>query len=520
MPNPADTVFVNAHFTTLDDATPTATALAVRNGRIVYVGDDPAPFVGADTQTVDIHGRHVVPGFCDAHLHVFWWGTLLSRQADLTGADSLTEIASRLQRVAREHPDGFVLGRGFDQDKLREARFPTAADLDKAVPDRPVLITRVCGHAAVANSAALALLNDSERQLGDADGLFTETAIAVVRKYVPPLSETDAENAVHRALTIALSRGFTSVGTLLDTPEQMGAYHRLRRKGTLPPVRIVAHPPHKAAVSSLAENGIATGFGDDFLRYGGAKLFADGSLGARTALLSAPYADDPAHPENAGIRIYEPDDLKQKALDAQTKGWQLVIHAIGDQAVREVVDAIEYALDNDPERRDNDHHRHRVEHASLLPPDLMERMARRKILAVLQPQFVTSDTWTGERVGQERGAWAYPFRQMSDAGIPLALSSDCPVEVADPFLCLAAAVFRHPWSPDERLTMGEALRAYCRGGAYASHAEAQRGSLSVGKVADFVVLSGDLLACDTADAVRAVTVERVYVGGAEAFAAR
>ena len=512
------TVFTNGRITTLDDDAPQVSALVVRAGWVVFAGGDADALVvaGAGARRVDLGGRCVVPGFCDAHLHVFWWGTLLSRQADLTGAASVAELLARLSDVAGKH-DGWVFGRGFDQDKLAEARFPTRADLDRVAPNHPLLITRVCGHAAVANSVALALLTDAERALGDADtGLYTETAIGAIRRYVPPMSEQDGEDAVSRALRIALSRGITSVGTLLDTPEQMGAYLRLKRAGMLPPVRVTAHPPHTAAVGSLAENGIATGFGDEWLRYGGAKLFADGSLGARTALLAAPYADDAAHPENVGIRIYDPEELKRKALDAQSRGWQLVIHAIGDQAVRETLDAIEYALDHSD--RDNTYHRHRVEHASILPPDLLARMASRQIIGVLQPQFVTSDTWTGERVGAARAAGAYPFRQMLDAGIPLALSSDCPVEVADPFLCLAAAVFRHEWSPNECLTLPEALRAYCVGGAYAAFAEHERGSLGVGKVADFAVLSGDLLACDSAAAVRALSVESVHVGGERVFA--
>ena len=513
----ANTTFVNGDITTLDDTIPKATAIVVRDGRIVFVGSDSEAeaFAGAGAERTDLHGQCVVPGFCDAHLHVFWWGSLLLKQADLTGADSLDTVLARLSAVA-EGTDGWILGRGFDQDKLVEARFPTRTDLDRVSPVRPLLITRVCGHAAVANSAALALMTSEERALGDAEtGLYTETAIAAIRKYVPPMTNDESDNAVSVALALALSRGFTSVGTLLDTPEQMGAYLRLKRASQLPRIRVTAHPPHRAAVGSLAENGIATGFGDDFLRYGGAKLFSDGSLGARTALLAAPYSDDPAHPDNVGIRIYDPEELKRMTLDAQNKGWQLVIHAIGDQAVRETLDAIEYALDHS--EHDNTYHRHRVEHASILPPDLLKRMARRKIIGVLQPQFVTSDTWTGERVGAERGAGAYPFRRMLDAGIPLALSSDCPVETADPFLCLAAAVFRHSWSPHECLTMHEALRLYCLGGAYAAFAEQERGSLSVGKFADFVLLSGDLFACDTADAVTALSVQTVYVGGRVAW---
>ena len=200
-------------------------------------------------------------------------------------------------------------------------------------------------------------------------------------------------------------------------------------------------PTPRSRPCTNTESG--TTFGDDWVRMGGAKFFSDGSLGARTALLAAPYADE-NRPDNLGIRIYDPDDLKAKARDAHEKGFQIVIHAIGDQAVRESVAAIIYALGPDG---DNTFHRHRIEHASLLPPEELHIMAERKIVAVIQPQFVLSDTWTGERVGPERAAWAYPFAQMEAAGIPLALSSDCPVEKLDAFACLSAVVGRAAGRP-------------------------------------------------------------------------
>jgi predicted amidohydrolase YtcJ len=371
-------------------------------------------------------------------------------------------------------------------------------------------VSRICGHAAVVNSAALAQVTPEERAAGDPDmGLYTEGDITAFYRRVPPLSEAEAEEAVLHASAVALRTGITSVGTLLDTPEQMGAYARLRRNGRLP-LRVSGMPPY-STIASLHVNGVNTTYGDEWLRFGGAKFFSDGSLGARTALLAAPYADDPDRPQNLGIRIYEPEDLKAKARDAQEKGFQVVVHAIGDQAVRETLDAIEFALGPDG---DNRYHRHRVEHASILPPDQMERMARRQIVAVVQPQFVTSDTWTGERVGLGRAPWAYPFRTMIHAGIPLALSSDCPVERLDAFACLAAAVGRHPWSPKETLTPEEALRCYCLGGAYAAHAEDRLGSLEAGKLADFVILSDDLTRMG-ADGIRGLTAERVFIGGAE-----
>jgi predicted amidohydrolase YtcJ len=246
----------------------------------------------------------------------------------------------------------------------------------------------------VVNSAALALSRKTERRAGDPEtGLYTEGDSGPFYRRIPPLSEDEAEQAVLAACDVALRTGITSVQTLLDTPDQMAAYARLRRKGKLP-TRVVGMPPYDA-VSALHAHGVNSTFGDDRLRFGAAKLFSDGSLGAQTAWLATPYADKP---DTRGIRIYDPADLKAKARDAQAKGFQVAIHAIGDQALRETIDAIEFALDG----ADNAIHRHRVEHASVAPPDCVERMARLKIVATLQPQFVTSDTWTPDRLGPTR----------------------------------------------------------------------------------------------------------------------
>jgi hypothetical protein len=505
----ADLILLNGNLITLNPQMPRAQALAVRDSKIVAVGTNAEilPLAGETTSRIDLNGKTVTPGFMDSHLHLVWFGTGLLRHADLLGASDVDEVLSRMAQHAQYYDGEWLQGRGFDQDKMTERRFPTRAELDKVSRTRPIVITRVCGHAIVVNSVALERISEAERSAGDAEtGLYTETAISAFYRRIPALSETEMEEGVLRAAEVALKTGITSIGTLLDTPEQMGAYSRLRRKGKLP-LRVTGMPPY-ASIAGLYERGVNTTFGDEWLRFGGAKFFSDGSLGAHTALMSAPYADED-RPENLGVRIYDPEDLKAKCATAQAQGFQIVIHAIGDQAVVESLDAIEFALG---EEGDNTYHRHRIEHASILRPDQMERMAKRKILAVVQPQFVTSDTWTGERVGAERTAWAYPFQSMRQAGIPLALSSDCPVEKLDAFACLSAAVARHDWSPNEKLTVEEALEAYCLGSAYALHAEDRVGSFAVGKYADFVVLSADPTQIAPSD-IKNLTAEQVYLGG-------
>ena len=495
-----DLIVHNGNLITLNPQRPRACAMAITRDRIVAVGSeqDILPLAASRTSRVDLHGKTVVPGFCDSHIHLLWYGTQLLKQADLVASSSIDEILSRLSTLAGKS-DGWIQGHGFDQDKLCEKRFPTRADLDRVSSTRPIIISRICGHAVVVNSAALALVTDQQREAGDAqEGLYTEGDSGPFYAKIPPLSESEMEKAALAAARVALRTGITSVHTLLDTPDQMIAYSRLRRKGKLP-IRVVGIPPY-SAVEQLHRHGINSTFGDDWLRIGACKLFSDGSLGAQTALLAEPYADKP---QTRGIRIYDPSELKRMARDAQRKGFQLAIHAIGDQAVRETIDAIEYALDGDS----NVQHRHRIEHASLTPPDCLERMAKLKIVVTAQPQFVTSDTWTADRIGPARKAWAYPFASMVRAGVPLTLSSDCPVERLDAFAALHSATARHEWSPRETLTTDEALRAYCLGSAYAAHMEDRVGSLGAGKLADFVVLSGEL---SKSSGLRA---EQTYVGG-------
>jgi hypothetical protein len=498
-------LLTNGNLVTLDERRPHASAMWVVDGRIRAIGgNEVAGGVSGDVMRVDLGGRCVVPGFCDSHVHLFAYGEQLLRQADLVGVGDVEEMLGRLVEVGGRTAAGWIVGYGFDQSKMKEKRFPTREELDRVSRTRPVIVSRVCGHAAVVNSAALAMVSAEERRAGDeVNGFYTETAIDAFIRKVPALSEEEMEEAILAACAVALRTGITSVHALLDTPEQMIGYARLHRKGKLP-IRVVGMPQY-ASVEKLHGLGMGTGFGDDWLRFGAAKFFSDGSLGAQTALLSEPYADKAGE---LGIRIYEPEDLKWKCRDAQRRGFQIAIHAIGDQALRESLDAIEFALDGE----DNRVHRHRIEHASLVPPDCLERLLKNRIVVTCQPQFVTSDTWTGERIGPERVPWAYPFKTLMEAGVPITLSSDCPVEKMDAFDCIAAAVGRAEWSPAETLTPEEAIGAYCLGSAYAGHMDDRVGSLEVGKLADFVVLSEDPTKMD-AQGIRQLKAEQVYLDG-------
>jgi predicted amidohydrolase YtcJ len=505
----ADLIVTNANLLTMNDAQPRATAMAVHAGRIMQVGIDAeiAALAGPNTQRLDLAGKTVVPGFHDCHLHLLWFGTSLVSEANLVGCTSIEELLARLSAHATKS-SGWILGHGFDQEKLAEHRFPTREELDRISGGRPVLITRVCAHAAVANSAALALLSAEERAAGDAtSGLYTETAIGPIHRLVPPLDDDALDRALLAACNVALRTGITSVQTMLDDIGQWQTYQRVRARLGRLPIRMTVMPP-QADAELVRDRGFITGAGDDWLRVGGVKFFSDGSLGARTALLAAPYADESTG--NLGQRIYDAEVFKRRAAEVAAMGFQIVVHAIGDQALRESIDAIEFALAGQPNVL-----RHRIEHASVCPPDQLERLVRLGIHVTLQPQFVTSDIWTGERLGTERAPWAYPFATMLNAGLSIGLSSDTPVEKLDAFECLASAVGRHVWSPIETLTPLEAIRAYTVGSASCAHRESEVGSLQVGKFADFVVLSDDPTQLN-AQQIQNVRAEGVYVDGSDA----
>jgi predicted amidohydrolase YtcJ len=459
-----------------------AQAMVIRDNKIVFVGseDGARNFLGDQPCEInDCVNNVVLPGFIDSHIHFLAYGMGRLKQADLMGCVDLTDLLERLRNQASKTGSGWIEGRGFDQQSYPNNEWPTRTLLDSISTTRPIVITRVCGHAVVANSAALALLTPAELADGDAEtGLFTEVAISHIRRHIPKATHADQEAAVLEAASVALTHGITSVGTLLDTPDQLGAYIRLEQQGRLP-VRMTGMPPY-ASIHHLKSFAMQTGFGSDYVKLGGAKLFSDGSLGARTALMTDAYSDAPGV---YGERIYDADDLKIKCADAASNGFQLVIHAIGDQANCETLAAICSSMGDD---RTNPL-RHRVEHISVLNSELVEQIVDWNIVCAIQPQFVTSDPWTIDRIGPERSRWAYAFRTLWDRGVILALGSDCPVEVLSSAKVLNAAVQRSAWSPNETLTLDEALFGYTFNSAYSIFRDDIIGSLEPGKFADFIV---------------------------------
>ncbi|MDH7482879.1 MAG: amidohydrolase [Armatimonadota bacterium] len=505
MSQPADIILTNGKVFTLSQ-TVWASAVAIRDGRFVYVGsdDEVEDYIGPNTEQIDLEGRTVIPGLIDSHVHLLYYGRNKLLRADLNGCKSIKEIIQRLQAHDEKRRGEWILGWGFDQEILAERRFPTRHDLDQF--NKPVLISRLCGHACVVNSKAIELVGpekipDSARDTG----LLTEDDMNPVWEAMPQPTFKEMVEAAEFAAAKALATGLTSVHCLVSSQTELDAVRHINRQSQLP-IRFYVQPGYEMLDSLLAE-GLKTGDGDEMLRMGAIKIFADGSMGARTAALKEDFADDPG---NNGILLHSDEELTDMVRKVHNSGWQVAIHAIGDRAVEQAVNAIETVLIETGE--DNRTRRHRIEHASLLNEDLVFRMADLHILASVQPQFIITDFWTINRVGRERYRWAYPFRTMLEAGIPLSLGSDCPVENLDVFELICRAVTRDEHSQSERLTVEETIALYSLGGAYAMFQEANLGSIEVGKLADFIVLNQDIFSIPESE-IPNCKVETVFVGG-------
>nr|WP_255783959.1 amidohydrolase [Lysobacter chinensis] len=525
---PEVTVLTAHAIHTLDAARPRARAMAFdAGGRILAVGDAEAlarRFPGA--RDLDLGDATVVPGLIDAHAHVGGLG-LATLTADLVGTRDKAEVLQRLRDFARDLPPGaWLLGRGWDQNDWPEKTYPTAADLDAAFPERAVWLERIDGHASWANSVAMRAVGrdlsgdwqpDGGRILRDAagrpTGIFIDAAAALVEDARPPLDEATAERALVLGMQAAVEHGLTGVHDAGIGLDQFKRYQRLADRGALP-LRITAMAAGDGdALDALCRDGLYS-HPSGRLQMRTVKVYADGALGSRGAALLADYSDDPG---NRGLMLTPPEGLHAVVRKARDCGVQVAAHAIGDRGNREVLQAYADVL-GDGAAGD---HRWRIEHAQVLAPGDLPRLAGLGVIASMQPTHATSDMpWAEDRLGPERIVGAYSWRQLRDSGARLALGSDFPVEPVDPRLGLHAAVTRADaegepvggWRPEEKLTAFEALRGFTLDAAYAGFAEDTVGSLAVGKRADFVVLAEDPLAVPPAR-LRGLVVLATYVDG-------
>lgn len=506
-------------------------AMLVDGGKVVATGThaDLAARAG-NAQVLDGQGRTLLPGLVDAHAHVMGLGIAL-RQADLMSTKSLDEALATVKAYAAEHPDtAWVQGRGWNQAIWKLGRFPTARELDGAVADRPAWLERVDGHAGWANSAAMKLAGVDkdtkdppggriERDAnGNPDGVFVDGAMELIAKKIPPMDAAEARKSLDAALAEMARVGLTGVhdaGIDADTFALYKHYadaHRLT-------ARIYALIGGTGDdFDRLSANGPLSAYGGGFLDLRAVKLYADGALGSRGAALLAPYADDA---RNKGLLFHSPDEMRAMIGKAIGKGYQVGVHAIGDAANREVLDAYAavFAAQGGKELRN------RIEHAQIVDPRDIPRFRALGLVASMQPTHATSDMNMAEdRLGKARMRGAYAWRTFLKQGTVVAAGSDFPVESPNPFYGLYSAVTRQDhdgkppggWYPQQDMTLTEALRAFTLDAAYAGHAETTQGSLEPGKWADFILIDRDLFREKPARIWSTVVLE-TWVGGRRVY---
>jgi len=474
-------------------------------------------------------GRTVIPGIIDAHTHVMGLGLGLLT-VDLSDTRTLAEAQARIAEYAAANPERpWIVGRGWNQEAWGLGRFPTAAELDAAVADRPVWLERIDGHAGWTNSAALNVAGVTaatadpaggriERLPGgrEPSGVFVDAAMDLIASKVPPPRATDRDVALHEAQELLVRNGVTAVADMGTSIEDWMTFRRAGDAGRLR-VRIMAYAASVPEMTLIGGTGPTQWLYDDRLRLNGIKLYLDGALGSRGAALKAPYADDPA---NNGLWLTNGTQLRNNMSRASMEGYQVAIHAIGDAANAEALNAIEeLAVDYSGDRR------WRIEHAQVVDPADLARFGQYGTIASMQPVHQTSDRLMAEaRLGPERLAGAYAWRSLKEAGSPLAFGSDAPVEAPDPFTGMAVAVARQDaagepaggWRPEQRMTVEEALAAYTAGAAWAGFAEGRFGRLAAGERADFLVLDADPLEADAQD-LRRIRVLETWIGGRKVY---
>ncbi|WP_435346127.1 amidohydrolase [Haloarchaeobius sp. HRN-SO-5] len=505
MTTAADRVLTNAEVHTLTDPDETYEAVAIRDGEVVRLGSayEVDFLVGVDTDVLDCEGRVVLPGFVDAHTHMQQLGQY-QVHADLTGVGSPAEAVETLAADARDGGE-WLLGFGWDESDWDDARYLTREDLDRVSDDRPVAAVRVDMHTAALNSVALERLRDElpaedvRTEDGDPTGVVVEDAVEPVWDAIDP-DPAETRDLLMAARDVAHRLGVTCVHDMVRESHAPRVYRDLDLADELDlRVRINYWSDHLDAVR---EAGLRTNHGSEFVAVGGIKSFTDGSFGGRTAKLSEPYADAP---DETGTWVVDPEELRHIATEADEAGLQLTVHAIGDEAVEETLSAFEEATANPGAAR------HRVEHVELATDEHVERFAESGVVASCQPNFLQWAQAGGlydQRLGEERRRRSNRYRDLLDAGVHLAFSSD--VMPMDPMLGVCHAVTAP--SDHQRLTVTEALRAYTLGGAYAAFDEDRLGTVELGKKADLVVLEDSPWAVDPED-LQDVEVTTTLVDG-------
>ena len=496
------------------------------DGRIVATGDESLLDGIPEDRRIDGGGRFVLPGLTDAHAHLYSQG-VLTASLNLMGTPSVEAAVEHIREYAASRRTGWILGRGWNQVLWPVKEFPTAADIDAVVADRPVWLRRIDGHAGWANSNALEIAGiDADTpdpvggkivrdNNGKATGVLIDNAMALVEQHVPDPTRDEIRESYASAIDSLLALGITGVHDAGISKTEAEVYMSMADDGQLG-MRIYAMLSDTGPnLDAFAEPIRA--YGNDYLDIASVKLYSDGALGSRGAAMIEPYDDDP---ENRGLPFYTQEELDGFVRKANDKGFQVGIHAIGDLGNRMALDAFARAQDGKPSPL-----RNRVEHAQIIALDDIPRFSELGVIASMQPVHATSDMNMAEdRVGPQRIKGGYAWRRLLDSGAMIASGSDFPVELPDPFHGLYAAVARQDreglpeggWYRDQAMTRAEALRSYTLGAAYAAHQEERFGSLEAGKWADFIVIDRDYFTVPS-DEIDDTRVLQTWVGGKLVF---
>jgi predicted amidohydrolase YtcJ len=518
-----DRLILNANIYTLDSAQPRASALAIRGDQIVAVGDDSLRALATrSTHLDDLAGATVIPGLTDAHIH--WELTARAlREIDLFDLPSKAAAVARVAAAAQSAQSGaWLIGRGWSQAQWEGGAFPTAADLDSVTPNNPVFLRARSEHAAWVNSAALheagitattpdpadgVIVRDES---GEPTGVLLEGAMTLARQRLPMPSAAEVAAMMREAQHLAWRCGLTGIHDY-DQPRAFEAFQLLHERGELG-LRVVKNI-NDPFIDEAIRLGLRWGYGNHWLRLGGLKIFADGALGARTALMFEPYDGEP---DNCGVVVTEKNVMLALVMTASRAGFPSTIHAIGDRAVHDVLNVYEEVRADERARglQPSDR-RHRIEHVQIIHPDDLARLASLDIIASMQPIHATADYLMADKYWGKRSRYAYNPRLQLDQGARVAFGSDSPVEPFEPLKGIHAAVTRcradgtpspEGWYPEARLTVEEAVRGYTQGAAYAGGMESRLGMLAVGYFADLVALDRDIFEGDPHDLLKTSVV--------------
>jgi predicted amidohydrolase YtcJ len=531
----ADLILVNGNVYTVDDAHPRASAFAVRNGRVIFVGSErEARFLaGPSTRVVDARGRTVIPGMVDAHAHLLGLGTSL-RNVQLAGSKTYDEVIARVvERAKTMKPGEWILGRGWDQNLWPDKKFPTHDALSRAVPNNPVVLSRIDGHAVLANAAAMkaagitAATRDPEggRIERNADrsptGVFVDNAEDLVSRVIPSETREQKRAAILSAIAEANKWGLIGIHDAGASRSTIDIYESLAREGRYNLRNYVLISGDSGSVNHYFRVGPRSGLYDGHVWVRAIKLYADGALGSRGAALLAPYSDDR---DNSGLLVTAPAEIQRIATTALRRGFQIGVHAIGDRGNRVVLDAYDAALKAVPTAD----HRFRVEHAQVISLTDIPRFAKMGVIPSMQASHQTSDMrWAEARVGPERIKGAYAWRSLLNTGVVIPNGSDFPVEEVNPLISFHSAISRQDatnwppggWYPEQAMTRDEALKAMTIWPAYAGFQEKTMGSITPGKYADFVILDRDIMSVPVTE-ILSTHVLSTWIGGKPVYERR